>query len=313
MYRDNPFHSFEHASHVSMSAVKLLSRVIGPLRKMQGAGSGSDDDVSSEFLHQTSFGITSDPLTQFTVVLAAVVHDVDHRGVPNDILATEDPSLRITYHGKSLAEQNSVDVAWRVLMSDEFRDLRHAIFTTPSELRRFRQILINTVMATDIFDEDMAEKRQARWSRAFGDTRSVHDSISSTASIHHSRANVVLEYVMQASDMAHTMQHWHVYRKWNERLFREMYKAYQEGRVPNDPADTWYESEIAFFDNYALPLAERLRECGAFGVSSDEYVTYVEKNREEWQAKGIEVVKQFRAQVEVKLERARRQSAGMGR
>jgi hypothetical protein len=30
LYRDNPFHNFEHASHVTMSVVKLLSRIVAP-------------------------------------------------------------------------------------------------------------------------------------------------------------------------------------------------------------------------------------------------------------------------------------------
>jgi hypothetical protein len=30
MYRDNPFLSFEHASHVTQSVIKLLSRVVTP-------------------------------------------------------------------------------------------------------------------------------------------------------------------------------------------------------------------------------------------------------------------------------------------
>ena len=221
MYRDNSFHSFEHASHVSMSAVKLLSRVVGPLsRRRQGVGSGSDDDLSSEFMvAENSFGITSDPLTQFAVILAAVVHDCDHRGVPNEVLAREEPSLAGTYKHKSIAEQNSLDVAWRVLMGDEYRKLRRAIYTTPSELRRFRQILVNTVMATDLFDREMAEQREERWGSVFVPTASprgsvasgmstLRDSMASTVTVHYFRANVVLEYLIQASDVAHTMQHW---------------------------------------------------------------------------------------------------------
>jgi hypothetical protein len=31
------------------------------------------------------------------------------------------------------------------------------------------------------------------------------------------------------------MQHWHVYRKWNERLFSEMYSAFKAGRMDVDP------------------------------------------------------------------------------
>jgi hypothetical protein len=33
-------------------------------------------------LHDHTYGITSDPLTQFAVVFAALIHDVDHTGVP---------------------------------------------------------------------------------------------------------------------------------------------------------------------------------------------------------------------------------------
>jgi len=222
MYRDNPFHNFEHASHVSMSAVKLLSRVVGPIRKRrQGVGSDSDEDLSSELNPgDNSYGITSDPLTQFTVVLAGLIHDVDHRGVPNQVLSREEPSLAVAYKNRSLAEQNSFDVAWRVLMGDDFRELRHAIYTTPAELRRFRQILVNTVLATDLFDDEMAKEREERWGTAFvpsgrggmcDSTQSAvscRDSMASTATVHYFRANVVLEYLIQASDVSHTMQHW---------------------------------------------------------------------------------------------------------
>jgi hypothetical protein len=38
------------------------------------------------------------------------------------------------------------------------------------------------------------------------------------------KATIVVEHLIQTSDVAHTMQHWHVFVKWNERLFQEMYK-----------------------------------------------------------------------------------------
>ena len=41
-----------------------------------------------------------------------------------------------------------------------------------------------------------------------------------------------------------------------------------------------------------IPLAGKLKECGVFGVSSDEYLQYAVANRREWESKGEEVVKQ---------------------
>jgi hypothetical protein len=86
------------------------------------------------------------------------------------------------------------------------------------------------------------------------------------------------------------MQHWHVYRNWNEHLFEEMYYAYLGGRAEKDPSKFWYEGEMDFFDFYVIPLAKKLDDCGVFGVSSGEYLTYAIKNREEWERRGKEVV-----------------------
>ena len=101
---------------------------------------------------------------------------------------------------------------------------------------------------------------------------------------------ITIEYLMQASDVAHTMQHWQIYTLWNEKFFQECYKAFQEGRSDLDPTEGWYDGELAFFDLYVIPLAKRLRECGIFGVCSDEYLNYAVSNREEWSRRGKEMV-----------------------
>jgi len=63
------------------------------------------------------------------------------------------------------------------------------------------------------------------------------------------------------------MQHWHVYAKWNKRLFMEMFQAFEQGRLAKSPECFWYKGEIGFFDNYIIPLAKKLADCGIFGVS----------------------------------------------
>ena len=79
-------------------------------------------------------------------------------------------------------------------------------------------------------------------------------------------------------------------QKWNSRLFEEMSHAYFSGRSDTNPADNWYEGEIGFFDYYVIPLAKKLKDCGVFGVSSDEYLNFAIKNRNEWEVKGQEIV-----------------------
>ena len=75
LYHRNSFHNFEHAGHVLMSTVKLLTRIVTPREYQTGSGSGSGDDDSStgseewkDFavrLHKDSYGIASDPLCRF--------------------------------------------------------------------------------------------------------------------------------------------------------------------------------------------------------------------------------------------------------
>ena len=131
-----------------------------------------------------------------------------------------------TYRNKSLAEQNSLDVAWvrrlliltgfsarlkwnaqtyvtfferfdwptlqDELMSDKFQTLRKYIFGTQAEMMRFRQLIVNLVLATDIFDADNRESRKNRWEQAFHMDGSLPDY-----SIRDLRATIVMEHIIQ--------------------------------------------------------------------------------------------------------------------
>uniref|UniRef100_A0A7S2Y9H8 PDEase domain-containing protein n=1 Tax=Entomoneis paludosa TaxID=265537 RepID=A0A7S2Y9H8_9STRA len=195
MYNSNPFHSFEHASHVTMSVTKLLSRIVAP--------DNEQATTSEASLHDHTYGITSDPLTQFAVILSALIHDADHPGVPNNQLIKEGSAMAKAYEEKSVAEQNSVDLAWQLLMDGQYADLRRAIYVNESELARFRQLIVNVVLATDIMDKELKALRNKRWELAFAEEgRQDEKALDST----NRKATIVLEHLIQASDVAHTMQ-----------------------------------------------------------------------------------------------------------
>jgi 3'5'-cyclic nucleotide phosphodiesterase len=146
-------------------------------------------------------------------------------------------------------------------------------------------------MATDIMDKDLKQLRNNRWEKAFSDETKMtkeekKDNINR-------KATIVIEHLIQASDVAHTMQHWHIYRKWNERLFLEMLLAFRDGRTQYDPTKNWYEGELGFFDNYIIPLAKKLKDCGVFGVSSDEYLNYAQHNRDEFAERGKALIEEM--------------------
>jgi len=47
-------------------------------------------------------------------------------------------------------------------------------------------------------------------------------------------------------------------------------------------------------NNAVIPLAKKLKECGVFGVSSDEYLGYAISNRDRWEQHGEEVVEELK-------------------
>ncbi|CAJ1949207.1 unnamed protein product [Cylindrotheca closterium] len=299
MYKgDNPFHNFAHASHVTMASNKLLSRVVTPDDSLYG----DTKRVQKGFhmrLHDYTYGLTSDPTTQFAIVFSALVHDVDHRGVSNSQLVKEETEEALKYSGKSVAEQHSIDIAWQVLMDPSLERLRQCLYSSDEEYQRFRQLVVNCVIATDIFDKGLKDLRNKRWEMAFhqhqDDTTLDEDGEDDEDENFNRRATIVIEHIIQAADVSHTMQHWLVYQKWNERLFQEMYQAYVSGRGgEKDPSIGWYNGELWFFDNYVIPLAKKLEECGVFGVSSAECLDYALENREQWQKKGEEIVEGLR-------------------
>ena len=210
-------------------------------------------------------------------------------GVTNAELTKENAKVAQTYSNKSISEQNSVDLAWYLFMDGErYADLRGCIYHDEKEMYRFRQLVVNSVIATDIADKDLKFLRDARWENAFSERHpnGAQETINR-------KATVMIDCLLQASDIAHTMQHWHIYRKWNEMLFRELYVAYLSGRAEKSPEEFWYDGEIGFFDFYIIPLAKKLKDCGVFGVSSDEYLNYATKNRNEWVSRGKEIVAEY--------------------
>lgn len=275
-----------------MSVVKLLARITD----VKEQDSSTNVALGAMDRHNSSFGIASDPMVQLACVFSALIHDADHPGVSNEVLMKEEVVLAQHYKGRSVAEQQSFDLAWSLLMEERYADLRQTIFPTPAEQQRFRQLVVNSVMATDVLDQQLKAQRNNRWDTAFagsGDDQTDTDTMNR-------KATMVIEHIIQASDLAHTMQHWHIYRKWNEALFDEMYTAFLQGRTKKDPASFWYEGEISFFDSTVIPLAEKLKDCGVLGVSSDEYLNYAKNNRKEWMAKGPalveEMVQKYRTQ-----------------
>jgi hypothetical protein len=231
--------------------------------------------------------VITDPWTHFALIFSALVHDVDHAGVPNAQLIKERSIIAGSYNDKSVAEQNSIDIAWNLLMEPCYRELREALFMSPEEVSRFRRLVVIFVMATDIADKELANLRKDRAQQALECEQRTDDIVSR-------KATYVMETIMQAADVSHTMQPFPVFKKWNHMLYREMYAAFKKGRAEKDPTETWYRGDIGFFDFYIIPLAKKLVNCGVLDQrKAESLLNNAVANRHEWEKHGEEIVAQY--------------------
>ena len=112
----------------------------------------------------------------------------DHPGVTNRQLVQEKSRLARIFDNKSVAEQNSFQCAWDLLMDPCFDQLRSAIYTTKEELHHFRQLVVNAVVATDLIDQDLCEQRTKRWDLAFPENGNPGDSPEASIASRNCRA-----------------------------------------------------------------------------------------------------------------------------
>jgi hypothetical protein len=85
-------------------------------------------------------------------------------------------------------------------MDPSFDELRNTICKTEDERNRFRQLVVNVVLATDIVDKDLKALRNARWEKAFKKGNSVDALVDATSRDSVNRkATIILEHLIQVS------------------------------------------------------------------------------------------------------------------
>jgi hypothetical protein len=159
-YNQVSYHNFEHAYHVIISANKLLDLML------------HDDETSR---HHQTFGLKSDPLSHLALLFSALVHDVEHQGVPNRQLVLESDNLALLYNDQSVAEQRSLAIAFAELRKECYHNLCNVLFDDVEDYRRFRKTVIDLVLATDIASPERTQVVKSKWKEAFGDKKNLSE------------------------------------------------------------------------------------------------------------------------------------------
>lgn len=149
-----PYHNVVHCYHVTISSNKMLDMIL---------------NTSEDSEHAYTYGLRNDPLMQLVIIFSALIHDVEHRGIPNRRLVIEEDELALIYNDQSVAEMRSIFVAFTEFKKAKYDHLRNAVFPSEIDYRRFRDATIDLVLATDLASPDRAQVVKSKWKEAFGD------------------------------------------------------------------------------------------------------------------------------------------------
>ena len=193
-------------------------------------------------------------------------------------------------------------------MDPGYKDLRSTIFRKPSDIKEFRNLVVNSVMATDLQDSELKISQDARWKELFEDRiyPSDDNAIAAECSMpeknykreefnHNRRAMLIIEFIIQASVISEYMQHWKIYEKKRRRHFTETQRPTGTATATTAATiSTWYEKELDFFDTVVIPLLTRIRLSGVFCTSSvGMMLEYTMQNRADWAEQGKDLIKNW--------------------
>lgn len=259
-YGNAKFHNWAHANHVTTSMNKLLTVL----------QEGGEELV---------------PLNSFSLVFAALVHDAGHTGLSNKILKDIDHPLSKKFaDGIPIAEKNSINLALDILFRENFLALRNAILPGTLDKIEFARTLFQSILCTDIATPDRVKQGVDRYKAcedmkqdpdaglcpiadqigdlfdAVGLDESIKDEHPDEFRVTRSglKRCVRNEHLMLLSDVGHLLQSWENFIKWNFRLFKEIHECHRK-KLCDNPRETWVQGQVAFFDKYIIPLAERCR------------------------------------------------------
>jgi hypothetical protein len=276
--QNNPFHNFEHGTYMSMFAMKLINGVLVHETSRNGLSSSLTNGSSATIL---------DPLSRFSIVFAALIQDIDHPGVSIQQARHDD--------GVGMANKRTAEMAWQLLMDEKCSELRHCICSCPADHALFCQIVMNEMTVPEEPDVDIQSMRVSRWMKS-SSTRELRLSQSGYDDSKR-RKTLVTELILQASSASYMMQHFAVYSKWCTRLLAEVCASSKSDGSARNLLESWYEQEVLFFDTCVIPLAQKLKECGAFGAVSDAVLDYAQENRTAWATTGRDIVKEAAMQL----------------
>lgn len=230
-YLENPFHNFFHAFTVLHSSYMLMS-----IPKV--------------------FEIFN-PQEIFAVLIAALCHDLGHRGYTNTFEINSLSDLSIRYNDKSVLENHHTSLAFQLLQESD----SNILSGVPKETFFYiRKIIIESILSTDMMKHfpligSHTERFNQISEKPIG---SLEEDCLHLAS-----------FIVHCCDLSHPTKNLALYTKWSKLVCEEFSHQYtqeiQQSLPPTDfmnglnEVESYYKNEVGFLTVIVKPLWECLR------------------------------------------------------
>ena len=247
-YRLNPFHNFYHAVSVT-HFIYLLMR---------------------ETRART---ILRNDLLYFSMLLSAIVHDVDHPGNTNLFEVHSRSELALLYNDTAVLENHHCSTAFKLMNQAGLDIFQHLSFQDRKECRK---MTVSCILATDMdmhvtLAETMASKADGQWH-----IESPADKI------------FYGKYILHCADLSNPVRPFYLAKEWACRVSEEFNRQGEIEKARGLPVSTFLltpdttrlaKNEIYFSGQVVAPM---WRNLAAVFPSIDHLVCQIEENVQSW-------------------------------
>lgn len=245
--KNNPYHNFRHCFDVVQVVFYFLTT-----------------GGASELLT---------PLEIFSLMVAALCHDLEHPGLNNSFQIVSNSPLALLYNDKSVLESHHCARAFHILRQPETNIIRNL---TKAEYREFRSLVINEILATDMAGHmEIVGKLGA--------------CVAHFQKEDKAQKLLLLQMIIKCADISNPARPFPLAKYWAEIVQQEFYMQGQAEREAGLPISPFMDSEnsqplpkmqMSFIDFIVTPLYSHLAQVLPATQSCSNSLLL---NRQQWQ------------------------------
>jgi hypothetical protein len=235
--------------------------------------------------------ISADALEFFSLLFAALVHDVGHPALNNVWHVKINHPIAVRYNDKAVLENMHAAIAYSIAFDDDaniFKTLEREKFD------KIRKMVIMLVLATDMTQHfSKLGKLKTRVQQAqnektpFPEVGKVEDK------------ELIMENVLHACDISNPARRTRIYLIWTDKVLKEFFlqgdyekaRGFAVSNFMDKHTTNIAKMQIGFINFVVTPLFQGLRDVFS---AANEPVAWLGINRDFWQARTDEMEEQMK-------------------